>query len=85
MVYIFPYDDLQMLRTIRDCIDMVNGAAIPHVSLPSYQLTQWQQEAAAAAQLDIICGFQARSVHRRLMMMRARVQARRGAFPPTAT
>eukprot|EP00750_Incisomonas_marina_P007810 INCI15056.2.p1 GENE.INCI15056.2~~INCI15056.2.p1 ORF type:complete len:1175 (-),score=230.15 INCI15056.2:595-4119(-) len=58
IVYIFPYDDLAMLRVIRDCIDAVNSAAIPRVSLPSYQLTAQQKAAAATGALDVVCGFQ---------------------------
>lgn len=69
IVYLFPYDDINMLQAIRECVDQVNSAAIPNVSLPSYQLTQWQKDAARDGKLDIICGFQIIEDAQRLIVL----------------
>ncbi len=72
IVFVFPYDHAQKLQKIREIIDSINQAALPGVSLRTYQLSDLEMkradmhdanqtsdhESSDIEPLDIVTGFQ---------------------------
>ena len=56
-VFMFPYKNKELLQQIQNTMFEINGAALPEVSLRSYQLTEDERVAANEGRLDIITGF----------------------------
>ena len=69
MIISFMYDNTEILHTILRVVREVNQAALPDVSLRSYQLSAAEKALAQAGELDIIGGFMICDAERRLIVL----------------
>lgn len=69
MIISFMYNNTALLSTILRVVREVNQAALPSVSLRSYQLSDDERRAANAGELDIIGGFMICDAERRFVVL----------------